>query len=149
MSWYPFTKQFYNISEQMLNTINNIKISNNFVVVFDIDGTLIDTNNNPINPVIDLFNTSVNLGFIPVIITARAGTPENIKHTCKQLENHGIVNYQTIYFRPIHNENQAEFKFIARKNIHELGYIVVASIGDMPWDIGEYGGYGFKLPSLV
>ena len=38
---------------------------------------------------------------------------------------------------------QTKFKLLARKNLHDSGKKVEISIGDMKWDIGEYGGIGF------
>ena len=54
-----------------------------------------------------------------------------------------------MYFLPPESssraQDQADYKLTARKNLHEMGYTVVMSVGDMPWDIGAYGGVGIKL----
>lgn len=116
----------------------------NRVVVFDIDGTLLKKNN-PIQPVINLYNYAKALGYSPIIITARVGTDKNIRSTQQILHNHGIDGYLNIYFRPHGKYDLYRYKWYARKHIYDNGFITVASIGDMPWDIGEYGGYGFLL----
>ena len=76
------------------------------------------------------------------------GTPK-IEYTKKQLHHCNIDEYKQIYFRsPNITNNPWIYKMNARKNIHYNGYIILMSIGDMIWDIGEYGGKGFILPHL-
>jgi phosphoglycolate phosphatase-like HAD superfamily hydrolase len=117
--------------------------------VYDIDGTLIDFSGNGIIPIIKSYQYAKAIGFIPVIITARPGTYENIIHTRNQLSAYFIDDYKYMYFLPPESssraQDQAEYKLTARKNLHEMGYTVVMSVGDMPWDIGAYGGVGIKL----
>ena len=38
-----------------------------------------------------------------------------------------------------------KYKKYARKNVVETGYKPLFSIGDMEWDIGEYGGFGIHI----
>ena len=40
------------------------------------------------------------------------------------------------------NFNQYQYKLEARKRIPDN---VIMSIGDKPWDIGQYGGYGILV----
>lgn len=134
-----------NIIDEIIQTINMINPTHNSVIVYDIDDTLISYSGKPIIPVIHTYNYAKNKGFIPVIITARAGTEENIDKTKKQLTSHGITDYRYIYFRPENNEDQIVYKLESRKNLHDRGYEVKISIGDMPWDVGAYGGIGFQL----
>lgn len=136
---------FSQASYDMTAYLSKIAVKNNHVVVFDIDGTLLTENNEPIQPVINLYNYSKYMGYSPIIITARAGTPENIEKTRQTLHLHGITGYLNMYFRPPEKMNPYRYKWSARKHIYENGFITVASIGDMPWDIGEYGGRGFLI----
>ena len=56
------------------------------------------------------------------------------------------TGYKYMYFIPRDKQDPITFKYIARRNLHERGYNVAMSIGDMPWDIGYYGGIGFQVP---
>jgi hypothetical protein len=133
------------ISSKMniIHAINSIPISNNSVIVYDIDDTLIDSFGAPIQPIIDTYHYAKTVGLIPAIITARYGTEFNIKNTIDQLNYFGITDYRMLYMMPTNKNDPAHFKELARKNIHKMGYEIVMSIGDMPWDIGNYGGIGF------
>lgn len=115
----------------------------NDVIVFDIDGTLIDENGKAIDEIITAYFYVKNFGYQTAIITARPDITENIIYTLEQLRSHGITGYKFAYFLPLHKTDQATYKLLARKNITDKGYNIVASVGDMPWDIGEYGGVGF------
>jgi len=44
--------------------------------------------------------------------------------------------------RPEYMNDIKEYKKQARKQIIDYGYTPLMSIGDMYWDIGEYGGIG-------
>ena len=134
------------ISKQIITTLNTVKIPQNGVVVYDVDHTLLDSQERPINPIIQTYLHANNLGLYTVIITARIGTQENIQRTINILNHYGIGNQLCMYFRPPDRYDLNRFKTMARKNLHDRGYNVVMSIGDMPWDIGEYGGIGFRLP---
>ena len=82
------------------------------------------------------------------LITNRTGDTSTIEYTQKQLTERGIFGYKALYFRPSDKENMPyRYKEKARQNIHERGMIVMMSIGDKPWDIGNYGGIGFILPT--
>jgi len=133
------------VASEIVKTINTIPVNSNSVVVYDIDGTLLDWNGNPITPIVQTYHHARNAGLIPVIITARAGSNQNIDLTRKQLYQVGISDYKYIYFLPEDKNDQAWFKLLSRKNLHDKGYEVVMSIGDMPWDIGQYGGIGFRV----
>ena len=46
--------------------------------------------------------------------------------------------------------NPYTYKRLARQHATEQdNYNIVMSVGDQPWDIGDYGGIPIKLPSLV
>ena len=38
-----------------------------------------------------------------------------------------------------------KYKLFARKEVYELGYTCIFSIGDMYWDTGDYGGIPILL----
>lgn len=137
------------ISRNIIYTLNNIPIPKNGVIVYDIDDTLIDSAERPLYSIINTYHHAVFLGLKPVFITARVGTSQNINYTQNLLKKYGLENSLCMYFRPPDNHNPYDFKLSCRKNIHENGYQVIMSIGDMPWDIGEYGGIGIKLPNKI
>jgi len=126
--------------------LDRMEIPKNAAFVFDIDHTLIDETGMPIEPVVQLFHTVKKLGIHPVIITARTGTPEVIKWTQDQLKHFGITGQKFTYLLSPGKTDPWKYKHIARKNVHERGLHVIMSIGDQPWDLGEYGGIGFQLP---
>jgi len=133
------------IAQNIMNAINTINITDNSVIVYDIDGTLFEENGTPIYPIIDTYRHAMSAGLKTAIITARLGTEQNITATQEQLHSHGIKDYTFMYFLHPTKNDPAWYKYIARKNLHERGHVVVISIGDMPWDIGHYGGIGFKV----
>jgi hypothetical protein len=131
------------IKTKILSELKQIDPALNSVIVYDIDDTLIHSNTGqPKTDIVEVYHESVKMNFTPVIITARPGTEKNIEITMNQLKNIGIHS-PLVYFRPENKWDVSRFKLLARKNIHERGYIVEASIGDMHWDIGAYGGKGF------
>ncbi len=133
------------IADSIINTINNLNIADNSVIIYDIDGTLIENDGRPIYPIIDTYHYATRRGLKPIIITARPGTYENVLATQKQLHFFGIVNYMSLYFIPPEKNDPAKYKLIARKNVHDRGHKAVISIGGMPWDVGQYGGIGFRV----
>lgn len=122
------------------------KITGNTVIIFDIDDTLIDSYTGQLLwPVYNFYNYVKHLGIIPVLITARSASHESINYTLNQLKYLGIDGYQKIYFRPEEKMDLYSFKANSRKSLFDSGFQVLMSIGDMPWDIGLYGGYGILL----
>ena len=134
------------IVNTIVEKINSIEIPQNAVMIFDIDQTLLDKNNNPIMPVVNLFHFVKQKGIHPVIITARLGFDANIQKTREDLAKHNVLSALLIYFLPM-GKDPRNYKLMARKNVHERGFTVIMSIGDQPWDIGDYGGLGFLLPT--
>ena len=134
------------IANEFIKTLNSLQFYENSVIVYDIDDTLIDTSGKTIEPIINTYHYAKKMGIATVIITARPGTRENIEKTKEQLSQHGITGYKYMYFIPRDKQDPMTFKYIARRNLHERGYNVAMSIGDMPWDIGYYGGIGFQVP---
>jgi hypothetical protein len=140
-------------SDKIKEVMNKVNWKPNSIIVYDIDGTLIDFLDNPIQEIIDTYQYAVQKQLKIVIITARPGTYENIQRTQEQLAKHGINKYIRMYFLPLNKINkfgtgdevQSRFKLQARKYLHSLGFNVEMSIGDMPWDIGQFGGIGFRV----
>jgi predicted secreted acid phosphatase len=116
------------------------------IVFFDIDDTLLRPFSQiptPVKPVLDFYNYLTSNGYNVAIITARANYEENLKYTIQDLKNIGIVdNYKFLILRPKYMNDIKEYKKLARKEILDKGYTPLMSIGDMYWDVGEYGGIG-------
>ena len=129
---------------KLKNIFESLDIKPNSTIVFDIDDTLIANNNKPISDTIDFYNFLLNKNIKPVIVTARVNTPRNMEMTKRQLKSHGITKYKYLYLRPS-KYNVWEYKTNARKDITNRGYNIEMSIGDKPWDIGQYGGIGVLI----
>jgi predicted secreted acid phosphatase len=120
-------------------------------VVFDIDGTLLDeTTDQAIPEVLALYNLCKDLKIATFIVTAREERPdgENRHYTHVELQRIGVVGYEDLYMRDAREHDIAKQKQEARESIHQRGYVVVMSVGDMFWDIGEFGGIGVLLPRV-
>jgi predicted secreted acid phosphatase len=125
---------------------NRNKDITNYVAIFDIDDTILNTQTNQlIHPIFSLYTHALQQHVYTVFITAREATPENMKQTVKQLQKLGIKGYDLLYFRPSHLKDVKEYKLFARKNVMECGYTPLFSVGDMEWDAGEYGGIPLYL----
>jgi len=127
----------------IVNMLHNIPYNSNQAVVFDIDDTLISSKTHQL--IIDIFNFyqyCIDYGYNVYIITARAGTIKNMNATIQQLQDLGINNYKRLYFRKPQDMRIAHSKKMARKHIP---HNIILSIGDQPYDIGEYGGIGILL----
>ncbi len=141
-------KQGIQLIDCLTNLTNN-KIdehSRQFCVIFDIDDTLLYSNDGkPIREIADLYQYALSKKISTIIITARPGLKDNIQYTIQQLKENNIQNYDLLYFRPETMTNVDEFKNFARRNANECGYIPLFSIGDMKWDVGQYGGIPLLL----
>ena len=130
----------------LINFFEKIPKKNTDIVFFDIDDTLLRPYANiptPIKPVLDFYKYLTSHGYNIAIITARPYFEENLKCTINDLRNIGIENdYKYLILRPEYMEDIKEFKKLARKEILNKGYTPLMSIGDMYWDVGEYGGIG-------
>jgi len=130
----------------LINFFERIPKKKTDIVFFDIDDTLlrpwaqIPT---PVQPVLDFYKYLTSHGYNVAIITARSDFEENVKYTVNDLKNIGIENdYKYLILRPQDMQDVKEFKKMARKEILNKGYTALMSIGDMYWDVGEYGGIG-------
>ena len=136
---------YYNICKSAMNLLKSFKLEPNSAIIFDIDDTLIDRWGNCILPVVHLYHHAQLLGLIPFIVTAREFENNNVNFTFEQLKRCDIINFQDVYFRSPEMKDISQYKNMCRKQIHDLGYNVLMSVGDMPWDIGQYGGVGILL----
>ena len=116
------------------------------IVFFDIDDTLLRPYSivpTPVKNVLNFYKYLTSHGYNVAIITARPDFEANLNYTIQDLKNIGIVDdYKFIVLRPHDMNDIKEFKKQARKNIIDKGYTPLMSIGDMHWDVGEYGGIG-------
>ena len=127
----------------MEQIVDFIPFNNRQAIVFDIDDTLLNTHTLQLIPnIYSFYRYCLQKGYTIFIITARVGTPVNIKATAHQLENLGIRDYKSIYFRQPYDIDMHSFKENSRKNILNEGHKVIMSLGDNIWDIGKYGGVG-------
>ena len=126
-----------------MDVLKTIPFSPDQAIVFDIDDTLIDSNSHKLIPaVFQLYQYCRDRGYNIYIITARPKIPLGIKMTLYQLYSLGITGFKNIAFRPLMQINQYQYKLNARKRISDN---IIMSIGDKPWDIGKYGGYGILV----
>lgn len=125
--------------------LTSLALPSNSAVVFDIDMTLIDESGERIEPVCWFYEQVASKGFVPILVTARPSLDNVIEQTGYQLAYNRITNYESIYFRDPSERNVEKYKTSARRNIWDRGYNIIMSLGDQPWDIGEYGGIGILL----
>jgi predicted secreted acid phosphatase len=131
----------------LIKFFENVPKTKKDIVFFDIDDTLLRPYiNEPVKPVLDFYNYLVKNGYNVAIITARPYTDENLNYTINDLKSIGIENsYKYLILRNIYTNDIKEYKKEARKQIVNDGYIPLMSIGDMHWDMGEYGGIGILV----
>jgi hydroxymethylpyrimidine pyrophosphatase-like HAD family hydrolase len=96
-------------------------------VMFDIDDTLIYTNEKLNTPIIELLHDAKKQGYQIIIITARPSLRPVINWTILQLRHYNIP-YNYLGF------TSAETKTIMKK---KLPYNFVLSVGDMPTDLTD------------
>ena len=115
-----------------------VRIGSHGLVVFDIDNTLIDTEHNPIDAVIQVYTFAQSIGLLCAIVTARPETIENRDVTIAMLHKHGISGWESLYMMPsrytISAEGVSIYKREARDDI-ESRHRILANIGDMWHDI--------------
>ena len=114
-----------NLKDWGVHYISNRDIKHMDAVMFDIDDTLIFTNGQSNDPIIELLNIAVYMGYKIIIITARPGLENVIGFTTKQLREHEIM-YNYLGF------TSTETKHLMKK---QLPYNFILSVGDMPTDL--------------
>lgn len=108
-------------------------------VMFDIDNTLLDRETlEPYQPIIDLSQMAIALGYKVVIITARPDNDEVQSYTANQLREIG-VEYTTLGF--IGHQMKGDMK----KYLKSRGHNFILSVGDMWTDLTETT-HWIKLP---
>jgi predicted secreted acid phosphatase len=123
---------------------NRDKKINNYVAIFDIDDTIFNTKTNKlIDSIHELYQYALKNNVYVIFITARDGSGINKDLSIQQLKSLGL-SYDLLYFRPPYMDVK-KYKKYARKNVIDTGYKPLFSIGDMNWDIGEYGGFGILI----
>lgn len=113
--------------ERAIRILSGRKVKPNDAVMFDIDDTLITTEDVPISPMITLLNISSMMGYKVVIITARPYSPENHSLTMSQLHNLSVWPTEIHYAMPM---EKGRVKL-------QTGYNYVLSVGDMWTDLSE------------
>jgi predicted secreted acid phosphatase len=142
---YVSDRSLWQLMIQAFERLSCLALPSNSAVVFDIDMTLIDEGGERIEPVCWFYDKVLESGFVPVLITARPSIKEVVDETEFQLYQANIMDYESIYFRNQSETDYATYKKNCRRNLWNRGYKVIMSIGDKPWDIGEYGGIGVLL----
>ena len=125
------------------------KLPNKAAVMFDIDDTLLYVNSDnliPIKNLINLLNFCIDKELLIVIITARDNKYR--QETINDLNKNGI-NYSILYCRNNPQDNYELFKSDVKKKLKIDNNIeIIMSVGDQLIDVlGEYSGYGLKLPN--
>ena len=104
----------------LINLLNNIPQSSKNVIIFDIDGTLIDNTRKLITQTLEFYYYCLYKKYKIFIITARTGENNNLKHTIKELDDLGIENYDKIYFtNPKNNIQNFQDMVKYKKNIRK------------------------------
>ena len=122
------------------------KIGKTGVVVFDIDDTLVDKRERPLEEVIRLFTTCKDLGFKCAIVTARPEGVANRRDTIRMLHANSVKGWESLYMMPNHITNKtvetiSEYKRAARDDIESREHIL-ANLGDSMHDLVRYPLYG-------
>lgn len=101
-----------------------------------------------IKPMLSLYNEARYNGIAVFFVTGR--TVSEKFATVKNLKEAGYRKWTGLYMRPDNYSKHSivPFKSHARREISELGYTIIASIGDQESDIeGGYTMKGFKMPN--
>jgi len=107
-----------------MDVILNRQVGINDAAMFDIDDTLIFTNDQPNVPIIKLLHIMKKLGYKIIIITARPGFGSVVDFTVTQLASYGIV-YDYLGFTSANTKSLMKQK---------LGYNFILSVGDKSTD---------------
>ena len=132
------------VTQKAFEYVKHSDFPPNAAAIFDIDGTLLDAAGRPIVPVVSLYNYVRSRGITPFIVTARLHA--FAKYTEQQLNSNGITGYKAMYMRPSLVSDPGKGKLASRRHIAQQRYTAILSIGDMPFDVGAYGGIGFLVP---
>ena len=140
-----------------IDYLNKIDYQPNYMVMFDIDDTLLYSTLKPIKPIIKLMKECNKRGIKVIIITARDSiytneTIEDLMYNNIYLKEYHIpknaVYYDYIYLRHSPQDDNEMFKSKVKEKMFNQNLFTIMSIGDNNIDIiGNYSGYGIKLPN--
>jgi len=176
MNYYESGKYSNDLKEIILNAedeINNLKLSANSAVVFDIDETSlsnyeaikkihfgydremwdnwINEGRSPVIPEVKQFYDFVILKKIKVIfLSSRKSSQYNA--TYNNLKNAGYVKFDTLILKDTSDSSRTSlaFKSKQRELLTNKGYDIIAVIGDQESDLqGKYHGIQIKLPDYL
>jgi len=141
------TDKVYEDVQLVLDAMDIVEIDENSSIIFDIDNTLIDAQNNIIEPVMKIYKTAVEKKFNIFIVSSRFGDELNIELTKRQLKNKGITEYNSMYLLKPDRFNVIKMKYNARKNIKDRGFNTFFSFGDKLYDgfNCKYAGRFFQI----
>ena len=130
------------------NYLISKKFNENDAVMFDIDDTLIDFYENPIEEIVNLLIEVYKLKLKIIIITARS-YGNYFNSTFNLLEKYKIP-YDLLFFRK-NTDDVNTFKHLIKKRLYdENNIVIILSIGDNWIDVeGEYSGAYIKLPNYI
>ncbi|MCS6955204.1 MAG: HAD family acid phosphatase [Candidatus Calescibacterium sp.] len=102
-----------------------------------------------IKPVLELYHLCKKLDVKVFFITGRKNSYDDVKNTVLNLEKEGFTNFDGIFFRK-GDEAVGKHKLDSRKKIEEMGYTIIANVGDQMSDLeGGYAVKGFKIPNPI
>ena len=105
-------------------------------VVFDIDETLIDANEDEIQSIARVYHHCVRVGVPVFLVTARPESDGNREYTESMLQSRGFGVYERLYMMPEHLETAeliSRFKTASREHIART-HTICACVGDQPTD---------------
>jgi predicted secreted acid phosphatase len=102
-----------------------------------------------IEPTLDLYVEVKKIGVAVFFITGRVEDPLERAATELNLWKVGYQGWTKLYMRAAHDSGTvAEYKTNARKDIENLGFTIVANVGDQESDlVGDHAQKTFKLPN--
>ena len=110
-------------------------------VVFDIDDTLVDKEENTITDMFSVYKSCIKLGFVVNIVTARPESKMNRTLTMQMLHKNGIDKFEALYMMPSDInptfETISQYKYLARQDISKR-HNIIANCGDMWSDHVKY-----------
>lgn len=102
--------------------------------MFDIDDTLVDSEERRIVPICNIFKRAKALGFVCALVTARPAVRGNKERTEWMLIENGLDGWESLYLMPRTYSTTADgistYKRRARDDIRTR-HTIVANIGDM------------------
>jgi len=110
------------------------------VVILDIDGTILDFNENRLfSDVREIYKMAKMYGFLVGFVTARTDADQNYLRTTYQLNMLGIDYFNFLFMHdenaPRDKESISLYKYNARKELQSKGFVVVLNVGDQWGDV--------------